>query len=158
MEYFFKFGFVPSAALPGRLSTIHAAPGSLEECVAEFWKEVPFPDSLIESLDAVLPAFRRISASQLRWGDGRSSCVEVATQGELLTNVLVSIDVRASYLTLVAELALVARRYNWLVITGRRQVFPPSVRRFLTEIHQSSAMRAWKCSPEYRASRNRSSG
>ena len=97
--------------------------------------------SLVESLDTLGVDSRMVSASQLRWGAENENCITVFVEGERVTNISVTLDLRVPCLKFVSDLTLVANRQDWLVITTDGRIFRPTVRRFLVEMQQSPGMR-----------------
>lgn len=137
----FEVGFVPSTALT-RLRALSQPPAKIEEADrAGLWTGVTLPDSLVENLDKLSPDSCLLSPSQLRWGDGGASFIDVFVEGGRVTNISVSLDLRMPCLKFVSDLTLVANRFDWLVITTDGRVFRPTVRQFMVEIQHSPAMR-----------------
>jgi hypothetical protein len=137
----FEFGFVPASALTRHMALSQPSTRILEPERTGLWDRIAFPDSLVECLDKLSPDSCLINASQMRWGDGSASFIDVFVEGDRLVNVSVTLDLRASCLKFVSDLTLIANRHDWLVITTDGRVFRPTVRRFLVEIQHSPAMR-----------------
>lgn len=137
----FEFGFVPSTAATRHWADSHSSTRIPEADREGLWSEMAFPDSLIESLDRVLPDSRMISNSHARWADVNGSFIDVVFEQDRVVSIAVTLDLRVPCLALVSELALAANRQQWLVITTDGRIFRPTVRRFLGEIQQSPATR-----------------
>ena len=136
-----EFGFVPSTAATRHWADSHSTTRILSPERERLWEGAAFPDSLIETLDRLLPDSRMMDASHARWADGNGSFIDLFFEADRVVSIGVTLDLRVPCLTLVSELALVANRQQWLVITCDGRIFRPTVRRFLGEIQQSSAMR-----------------
>ena len=89
------------------------------------------PDSLVESLDSLLPDSLMISTSHARWGRRSGSFIDVRFDRPQLVRIDVSLDLRVPCLTLISELTLLANRQQWLAIMTDGRLFRPTVRRFL---------------------------
>jgi hypothetical protein len=137
----YEFGFVPSIAVTRHWAKSPSPTRILSPEREALWEGMAIPDSLVESLDSLLPDFCLISDSHARWGGADGSFIDVRFDREQLVKVDMTLDLRVPCLTLVSELTLLANRQQWLAITTDGRIFRPTVRRFLGEIQQSPAMR-----------------
>jgi len=137
----FEFGFLPARAVTTHWMLSQPSKRSLECETAALWNGMPFPNSLIESLDDLSPHSRLIGSSQMRWGDEAANFIDVFVERDRLVNVSVTLDLRVPCIRFVSDLTLIANRHDWLAITANGRIFRPTVRRFMVEIQRSPAMR-----------------
>lgn len=141
MAWQFEYGFVPETAVTRGWAQSHPAARMLDADRRGLWKNDPLQARLVRILDGLLPKRTALSPSHIRWDSGNASYVDVLVDGEWLVDIAVTIDLRAPYLFLVSELALLANERQWLAISIDGRVFRPTVRRFLVEIRQTLARR-----------------
>jgi hypothetical protein len=137
----FEFSFVPSTPTTRRWATTLPQLRASTAEMAGFWENAAAPVSLVESLDALSPCSSLVNTSQLRWHAENNCFIDVLVDGHRLTNIVVTLDLRAPCLKLVSDLTLLAQRHGWLVAAGDGRIFRPTVRRFIVEIEESQAMR-----------------
>jgi len=150
----FQFGFVPSTSVTRHWADSHESIRILSPARERLWEGTAFPNSLVESLESLLPESRMVSDSHACWADGKGSHIDLKFERERVLNITVTLDLRVPCLSLVSDLSLLGNRQQWLAITTDGRVFRPIVRRFLAEIEQSSAMRWIRGSPEALARRH----
>lgn len=144
MAWQYQFDLAPAAAVARRWPLIHPATRIAEEDRVGLWEGIGIPFSLIQSLNRMQPESRLINEAQIRWGSEQSTHVDVLLQGDRLHGIKVAVDVRTPHLAFLGEIAMLALRHEWLVITLDGRIFQPSARRFLTDIRLSPAKR-WAC-------------
>jgi len=137
----FHFELAPVAEISRRHGSLRPSTRIEHPDRAGLWAGEIVPDSLLRDLERLCPDTRATLPQHIRFGREQRTVVDVRTRGPRLEQLTVAVDIREPHVEFLGEIALLANRHEWLVISTDGRMFRPSVRRFLAEIKVSSAMR-----------------